>query len=485
MPDTNFQNRTLYHKDNLEIMRGMNSKTVHLIATDPPFNKSRDFHATPDSLASGARFSDRWKWDDDVHPEWTDQIEDDWPAVHAVIEAAKISYGMDMAAFLCWLGVRLMEMRRILRDDGSIYLHIDQTAHAYVKALMDGIFGKKNFLNEIVWWYKTGGVSKRWFGRKHDTILFYSKSPTYKFTQQKEKSYISHKYGFSNIEIHEDAQGFYTMVGMRDVWDIPALRGNQPETTGYPTQKPLALYERIIKASSNPGDIVLDPFCGCATTPIAAERLERQWVGIDIWDKAHEQVLCRLVQDGLAVPTEEEKRDADTEEGSRPLLAFGDIHYSTTPPTRTDDQEIAAPNLKLKLQRAIEPWQRLSNREMRSILAVVQSVNRFVGCAGCGRTLEIEFMHLDHIQPKSDGGENHITNRVLLCSPCNSEKSDDKTIRGLHRANKRSGWMQDEPQAKDMRDRALTRSSWIRDQWGTEDCQEFIRQARERVRPLR
>ena len=488
MPDTNFQNRTLYHGDNLKFLREMNSGTVHLIATDPPFNKSRDFHATPDSLASGARFSDRWKWDDDVHPEWTDQIEDDWPAVHAVIEAAKVAYGMDMAAFLCWLGVRLMEMRRILRDDGSIYLHIDQTAHAYVKALMDGIFGKKNFLNEIIWCYKSGGASpQRYFSRKHDTILMYTRSDRYTFNPQKEKSYNRDlkPYRFAGVREYQDEVGWYTLVGMKDYWLIDMVGRTSAERTGYPTQKPLALYERIIKASSNPGDIVLDPFCGCATTPIAAERLERQWVGIDIWDKAHEQVLNRLVQDGLAVPTEEEKRDADTEEGSRPLLAFGDIHYSTTPPTRTDDQEIAAPNLKLKLQRAVEPWQRLSNREMRSILAVVQSVNRFVGCAGCGRMLEIEFMHLDHIQPKSDGGENHITNRVLLCSPCNNEKSDDKTIRGLHRANKRSGWMQDEPQAKDMRDRALTRASWIRDQWGTEDCQEFIRQARERVRPLR
>ena len=488
MPDTNFQNRTLYHGDNLEFLREMNSGTVHLIATDPPFNKSRDFHATPDSLASGARFSDRWKWDDDVHPEWTDQIEDDWPAVHAVIEAAKISYGMDMAAFLCWLGVRLMEMRRILRDDGSIYLHIDQTAHAYVKALMDGIFGKKNFLNEIIWCYKSGGASpQRYFSRKHDTILMYTRSDRYTFNPQKEKSYNRDlkPYRFAGVQEYQDEVGWYTLVGMKDYWLIDMVGRTSAERTGYPTQKPLALYERIIKASSNPGDIVLDPFCGCATTPIAAERLGRRWIGIDIWDKAHEQVLCRLVRDGLAVPTEEEKRDADTEEGSRPLLAFGDIHYSTTPPTRTDDQEIAAPNLKLKLQRAVEPWQRLSNREMRSILAVVQSVNRFVGCAGCGRMLEIEFMHLDHIQPKSDGGENHITNRVLLCSPCNNEKSDDKTIRGLHRANKRSGWMQDEPQAKDMRDRALTRSSWIRDQWGTEDCQEFIRQAREQIRPLR
>ena len=119
MAEPNFQNRTLYHGDNLDFLRGMNSETVHLIATDPPFNKNRDFHATPDSLAAGARFRDRWSWERDVHEEWTDNIKDDWPAVWEVIDAARAAYGDDMGAFLCWLGVRLMEMHRVLRADGS------------------------------------------------------------------------------------------------------------------------------------------------------------------------------------------------------------------------------------------------------------------------------------------------------------------------------------------------------------------------------
>ena len=106
---------------------------------------------------------------------WADQIEDDWPAVYAVIEAAKTSYGQDMAAFLCFMGVRLLEMHRILRRDGSLYLHIDHTAHAYIKTLMDAVFGRLNFKNEIVWCYKSGGVSKRQFAKKHDIILFYAK----------------------------------------------------------------------------------------------------------------------------------------------------------------------------------------------------------------------------------------------------------------------------------------------------------------------
>ena len=289
MAEANFKNRTLYHGDNLEYLRGMNSGTVHLIATDPPFNKNKDFHATPDSLASGARFADRWSWEKDVHDEWVDSIKDDWDGVWRVIDAARVASGEDMAAFLCWLGVRLMEMRRVLRDDGSIYLHIDHTAHAWVKAVMDGIFGKKNFRNEIVWCYALGGSSKRYWSQKHDTLLFYSKDDQYHFDKPSMPATSMRMAGQEK--------------GMLDWWvDIPSLNNMAKERTGYPTQKPLALYERIIKASSNAGDIVLDPFSGCATTPIAAERLGRQWVGMDIWDGAYDTVLDRLESEGLAAP---------------------------------------------------------------------------------------------------------------------------------------------------------------------------------------
>ncbi len=154
----------------------MNSGTVGLIATDPPFNKGRDFHATPESLASGASFQDRWSWKDDVHQDWIDRITDSWPNVIEVINAARTSYGDDMGAYLCFMGVRLIEMRRVLRGDGSIYLHCDPTASHYLKMLMDGIFGAKGFRNEIIWKYGLGGSSKKMFSKKHDVILFYTKS---------------------------------------------------------------------------------------------------------------------------------------------------------------------------------------------------------------------------------------------------------------------------------------------------------------------
>ena len=172
----NVPNRTLYHGDNLDFMRALNSNSVHLIATDPPFNKGRDFHATPDSLAAGAKFEDRWSWDDDVHPEWKEQIQDDWPALWFVIEAAEVAHSEGMAAFLCWLGVRVLEMDRILKPTGSIYLHCDPTASHYIKAMLDSVFGEKAFRNEIVWNSATGTKNnlKHKFGRGHDSILLYA-----------------------------------------------------------------------------------------------------------------------------------------------------------------------------------------------------------------------------------------------------------------------------------------------------------------------
>ena len=358
MAAPNFKNRTLYHLDNLDVLRGMNSESVHLIATDPPFNKSRDFHATPDSIASGARFQDRWSWRKDIHDEWLIEIQRDHPEVWSVITTAKQVYGDDMGAFLCWLGVRLLEMRRVLREDGSIYLHIDHTAHAYVKTLMDAIFGKQNFRDAIIWHRSAENLSRKKLRRAAEIILYYTKGKTFRWHplfEALDEEQVNRDYRYedehgrytttscTNNAIRpnmvyefngnvrqwrysQETMQKYAMEGrlvynkdgiprrkrylsevdgklMTNVWsDIKVIASNAKERTGYPTQKPLALYERIIKASSNPGDIVLDPFCGCATTPIAAERLGRQWVGIDIWEKAHEAVLNRLEAEGLAVP---------------------------------------------------------------------------------------------------------------------------------------------------------------------------------------
>lgn len=170
---------------------------------------------------------------------------------------------------------------------------------------------------------------------------------------------------------------------------------------------------------------MLDPFAGCATTPVAAERLGRQWVGMDIWDGAHEQVIQRL-------------------EENRQLLADPDpqVTYTTTPPERTDegDDSPDVPDLVLRSRRVKEPWERLSHAEMREILAEAQANGSLVVCAGCGIELPARYMELDHREPRKDVGENVITNRILLCSPCNRSKSNNLTLSGLLGHNRREGY---------------------------------------------
>ena len=496
MAEPNFKNRTLYHGDNLDFLRGMNSETVHLIATDPPFNKSRDFHATPDSLARGAVFQDRWSWRDDIHDEWLLQIQRDHPEVWGVITNAKSAYGDDMGAFLCFMAVRLLEMHRVLRDDGSLYLHCDPTASHYLKSLLDCIFGRQNFRSEIVWkrttrGYKGSQYAARTFNSNTDKILFYSKTGDATFDMSSVLEPYDPAYIAKAFRLTDDVGPYYLDVAYNrpsasprpnlcyeyrgffpphpsgwkvgrprmeeldsagelvvqndrlyrkirpragrirnNLWDdIDEAKGK--ERLGYPTQKPLALYERIIKVSSNEGDVVLDPFCGCATTPVAAERLSRQWVGMDIWDKAHQTVLDRLLSEGLAIDNGEE-----TDSNGR-LITFGDVHYETEPPKRTDSGEAAVLVLRTPTGRTRQRHPPPRQQHERLLM----DVGAF--CQGCGRDYNFDprVLEVDHIRPKSDGGTDAYDNLTLLCPPCNRAKLDRMTLTGLQEQNRRDGYL--------------------------------------------
>ena len=482
MNEQNWKNRTLFHGDNLDFLRAMNSESVDLIATDPPFNKGKEFYATPASLASGASFQDRWSWKDDVQEEWIDQITDDHPRVMNVVQGSRFSYGDDMGAFLCFMAVRLLAMRRVLKDTGSIYLHCDPTASHYLKELMDAVFGRKNFQNEVIWHYKSfHGNVRRYFPKKHDVLLVYNKDREWTFNRLFEEdntgtidyarwqSFLvdgkrilgrnmpvndSRFVRFLNRwrranEGREPAPNdvVYEVKGqaLDTVWDIkPVDPKDKKERYGYPTQKPLALYERIIKASSNEGDVVLDPFCGCATTLVAAERLNRSWVGIDIWDEAHDAVVHRLQEEGLAAP--------DGSTGGVALALFGKIHYSKELPERTDDGETATVALETIHRKELAAWQKLSHKDMVAILKEAQADTddeKLVVCAGCGRKLEPEFMELDHIMPKSElHSTNDLSNRIMLCRPCNGRKSNKLSMSGLRNENKKDGWVANEDLAK-------------------------------------
>ena len=426
----NVANRTLFHGDNLDFLRGMNSGTVNLIATDPPFNKSRDFHATPDSLAVGAKFEDRWSWRDDIHDDWLIAIQRDEPEVWQVIATAKAVYGDDMGAFLCWLGVRLLEMHRVLADDGSLYLHIDHTAHAYVKTLLDAIFGRENFRNEIVWAFTGPSNTKRWFPRKHHTILYYVKSEAAPFNYQDIRiPYVKLETGNTRGIFKQAATLDPSGKVPEDYWledrDKMTPVGRIPaERTGYPTQKPLALYERIIRASSNPGDVVLDPFCGCATTCVAAEKLGRQWIGMDIWAGAYGQVVKRIYD-------------------NRQLLQDvpGEVLLVTTPPERTDGGNEAVLRLETPMMRGRGTRYPSPRTQHGKLLADIGAF-----CQGCGADYSFDprVLEVDHRDPKSGGGSDAYENLTLLCPPCNKEKKDRFTLIGLQQENRKNGYMKNE-----------------------------------------
>ena len=293
----NLFNRTLIRGDNLEKMREFPDACVDLIATDPPFNSKRDYFVPyrdvegeePDVLVKA--FADTWRWGEEAELIYQELLVNVGGQVGNTIEGLrKFLNETPMMAYLIMMAIRIVEMHRLLKDTGSLYLHCDPTASHYLKIIMDAIFGANNFINEIVWSYRTGGAGGKRFSKKHDIILFYGKSQQYHFNTVKEKSYTKSKhrkaglvnYGAGTAEFFEDERGVFNIVNMRDVWEVSYVGSTSEERSHYPTQKPVELYKRIIAASSNKGDMVLDPFCGCGTTVIAAEQLDRQWIGIDL-----------------------------------------------------------------------------------------------------------------------------------------------------------------------------------------------------------
>lgn len=247
----------LLRGDCLHTARSCRAESFDLIYLDPPF-----FTGRPHRARTGAGFADTW--------------------------------GGDLDGYLAWLGDRADALRDLLRPSGSMFVHLDWHAVHPAKVALDALFGRSNFVNEIIWAYRTGGAGGRWLARKHDTILFYAKSPSYEFHTLRERSSLSHKYGFANAAVQVDDEGPYRMTLMRDVWEIPALRGNSSERVDFPTQKPLALLRRLITLVTVPGDRVGDFLCGSGTTLVAARELGRRVVGADLCPAALELTRWRL-----------------------------------------------------------------------------------------------------------------------------------------------------------------------------------------------
>ncbi len=367
---------TLYTGDNLYILNGMESEKVDLIYLDPPFNSKRIYSAPIGSQATGASFKDIWTWRD-VDEECLDWLEQ-YPALVEHISSIKHIHSEGMMSYITYMAQRIIQMHRVLKDTGSLYLHVDPIASHYLKIVLDQIFGQSGFRNEIIWSYRTGGVSKQYWARKHDTILFYAK-PKYKHNAMKERVYYDKKFFTDKVD---DKGRYYADVYLRDVWDdIKPLINYSKERKGYPTQKPLSLLRRIITASSKKGNLVLDPFCGGATACVAAQELGRKWIGIDIEPQAAPLLFDRLSEDSELC---------------------NDFIHTDRIPQRTD----------IKFEK---PSETIRNR-------LYKKQKGF--CAGCGEKFDAVNLEIDHIIPKSKGGGDYYDNLQLLCGNCNRVKGN-------------------------------------------------------------
>jgi site-specific DNA-methyltransferase (adenine-specific) len=407
---------TLYTNDNLFILNGLNSNFVDLIYLDPPFNTKRFYSAPIGSKAAGSSFKDMWSWED-VNEAYLETLAGKYPALTTFIASTSVIHSKAMKAYLTYMAQRIIEMHRILKDTGSIYLHCDSTASHYLKVVMDEVFGKNNFRNEIVWHYRRWTNAQCQHQNMHDIILFYTKSNNNIFNfievDMSESQKKKFERGWDSNVIHTNNEKYSQLivynktkfenavksgslnsqkfkniiyrdkptVPSSDVIIMPVINSQSKERTGYPTQKPLALLHRIIKASSNEGDIVMDPFCGCATTCVAAQQLGRKWIGIDI-EKQAVKILVERLSDDAGM--------------------FKDFVNTAIVPQRTDIQ-IAEPTRTIK--------ERLY-KEQNGL------------CSGCKTQFEIRNLEIDHIIPRVKGGGDYYENYQLLCGACNRMKGD-------------------------------------------------------------
>lgn len=354
----------LFYGDNLEVLREhIKDETVDLVYLDPPFNSNRSYNVMfkeksgADSPAQIEAFGDTWAWSHETDALLHSMLQGNTPLkVKDALEAMRALLGEnDVLAYLVMMTARLVELKRVLKNTGSIYLHCDPTASHYLKIVLDAIFGPKNFRNEISWQRAGAKNDSLRYGRSHDVIFFYTKSDTFTWNQQftpfdqasiaknythveegtgrryrrgdltagkaggdvdfewhgvrpykgRHWAYSREKldamYAAGRIEFRSTGMPVYKRyldeqpgVPLQDIWTDVRLTSSDKERLGYPTQKPVTLLERIIRSSSNPGDIVLDPFCGCGTTVDAAEKLDRRWIGVDITTLAIDLIIARL-----------------------------------------------------------------------------------------------------------------------------------------------------------------------------------------------
>ena len=468
------------------MLRGFNSRCIDLIYLDPPFNSNQNYKAPMESLAQGAAFDDMWT-PDSFREEWLVELERDNPELYHVIKGAMGAVDAGTGAYLCYMAKRLLELRRVLKPGGTIYLHCDDAAVHYLKAVMDAIFDADRYMGTIVWKRTSAHNDSKTWGRVADYLLCYGKRRIdidsirvaldpgytdrfYRYSSPKWGAYRLSDLTGPGISLGESGKpwrgaaptnagrcwsvplhgdfaawieenvipSYRSIKGVHarldaladagliqwpkkqggtpqlirplqsakgqppgNVWtDINPVGPHSTEKTQWKTQKPEALLRRIIFASSDPGDWVLDPFCGCATACVVADDLGRNWIGIDLEKQAKSVLEQRLLV--------REKRPHE----QKVLSEYrGDFTTLYTPPKRTDDED----------EETIHP-------DFSDFLYELQEHR----CNGCGRELDIIDLESDHIEPSSKGGEKYTErNRNLLCGRCNRKKSNKHSLTAL------------------------------------------------------
>ncbi len=549
-PNTDSLNRTIFISDNLPFLKSLDSASVDLVVIDPPFGKNETFSGNlrpplsdderrverelmdawgvydpdtayelgleyPDQEESTANFEDIWDFRVRVYEDWMNALETVCPGAYLLIQATRHTHGDGIAAYIAFMVERMLEIRRVLKPSGSVYLHCDHEANSYLRQMMDAVFGADSFKNEIVWKRTSAHNDSQKYGTVTDSILFYGNRPInrdavrvpldpdyvdkfYRFEDERGKyrvgdltgagtrtgesgkawkniapggrhwavpsksgyaDWIEREIipGYTRIEsvlARLDALDFAGMIHWpkreggvpqlkrylaanegqlpTNIWtDIQALGSQSGERTGYPTQKPQALARRIIEASSDPGDLVLDCFAGCAYVPVAAELTDRRWIACDMSPRAwtiirrqfSKQRDLRIVTEGEyaagegVIPNLGDTR-AIRVRGPNELPSRTDADAETQASSQPPARELPAPQYK---QRPLESGDQIWH-------AFVEMWG--TGCWYCGTVKQPyrQELQLDHIEPnKRDGTNDDCWNIALACVTCNGEKSDSFT----------------------------------------------------------
>lgn len=518
---------TVFICDNLPFLKRLDDESIDLVCIDPPFGKRQTFVGRlepaldddeiriegemmaswgvydadtayvkgleyPDQEGQTAVFADIWSFRTRVYEDWLRELEVVCPGAFWLIKATRYTHSDSTAAYIAFMVERMLEVKRVLKPTGSVYLHCDHEANAYLRQMMDAIFGQRNFCNEIIWRrHNANNSATKRYGNVTDTILFYTKSNKWTWNRPSGERSVTQlarykqdsngrwykteglhgrgtnmfewrgtmprtgwRYSYEELERLWAAGRILTTkdgrprtdghiqyldelpdgVKMQNLWlDLPRLANTASERTGYPTQKPQALAERIITASTNPGDLVLDCFAGCAYVPVAAQLTGRRWIACDMSPRAwtivrrqfHKHPQLGIVSEG-ELPQSETEPDVKL----RPQLATANRVIKVRGPDQLPERRTEDVQPQTISRRLSEPQYRQKPVETSDQIWEAFVMEWGMGCWYCGRPTggHRQELHLDHIEPnKRDGSNDDCWNRALACTVCNSNKSDKLT----------------------------------------------------------